>query len=55
MKSLTIKWGSTFIIGLILLLGTYYFTMDFKYISYDVTNQGQLVIQEGWDQPYSKQ
>ena len=51
MKSLTIKWGSTFLIGLILLLGTYYFTMDFEYLSYDVTNQGQLVIQEGWDQP----
>ncbi|MCP3031554.1 hypothetical protein LF817_09350 [Halobacillus sp. A1] len=51
MKSISLKWVVTFISGLILFLGTYYFAMDFEYISYDVTDKGQFVMHDGLNEP----
>lgn len=51
MKSILLRWGSVFVIGLLLFLGTYYAAMDFEYLSYDVTDQGQFVLNEGFNKP----
>ncbi|MDZ5712677.1 hypothetical protein [Jeotgalibacillus haloalkalitolerans] len=51
MKSAFFRWGIAFILSAVLLVGTYYFTMDLEFAGYDVTEQGQFVLIEGWKQP----
>ncbi|WP_070121283.1 hypothetical protein [Bacillus marinisedimentorum] len=51
MKSKRLAWFSTFFISLIMLVGIYFFVFDFQYIRYEITEQDQLVIYEGLNNP----
>ncbi|TGB03614.1 hypothetical protein [Halobacillus salinus] len=51
MKSVMVRWGSVFIIGLLLFVGTYYVAMDMEYLSYGVNDKGQFVLHEGFNEP----
>ncbi|MYL39545.1 hypothetical protein [Halobacillus litoralis] len=50
MTSVPIRWMLVFVLSLLMTLGIYY-TMNFSYLDYSVTDKDQLVIHEGWKEP----
>ncbi|MBN8234089.1 hypothetical protein JF544_02475 [Halobacillus kuroshimensis] len=50
MSSVLIRWMLVFVLSLLATLGIYY-TMNFSYLDYSVTDKDQLVIHEGWREP----